>query len=163
MDAPAPHAAMLPDAPASDAAAHDQAADAEKRSAPRVPASDVPSITGLRIAPHGLDASLVNISTSGLLAECAIRLKTGSAIGIQFDGSFTPANVEGRVARCSVARVTSDGALRYHVGVAFTTSISLSSDGPQAVVAPPPLPDVEQARVAAAQIDVPRSAVRNRW
>src|SRR5215813_8245768 len=71
----------------------------EKRNAPRYPASEIPSITGLRMSPHGAEASLVNLSTTGLLAECAVRLKTGSTVTVQFEGTFTPATVHGRVAR----------------------------------------------------------------
>ena len=61
----------------------DAATGAEKRNAPRYPASEVPSITGLRMSPHGAEASLVNLSTTGLLAECAVRLKTGSTVTLR--------------------------------------------------------------------------------
>ena len=55
---------------------------AENRDAPRRPASAVPSITGLRISPHGVDATLVNISESGVLAECGERLKPGDTVRV---------------------------------------------------------------------------------
>jgi hypothetical protein len=104
------------------------AAGDEKRNAPRYPASEVPSITGLRMSPHGAEASLVNISTTGLLAECAVRLKTGSTVTVQFEGTFTPSTVQGRVARCSVARVNNSGTLMYHVGLAFADAIALPAE-----------------------------------
>lgn len=100
----------------------------ENRDAPRRLASAVPSITGLRISPHGVEASLVNISESGVLAECGERLKPGSAVTVVFEGTFTPRSVEGRVARNTVSSMGKDGRLRYHVGIAFTKHISLGPD-----------------------------------
>ena len=60
------------------------------RGAPRRAAHELPSITGLRISPPGLDATLVNISISGLLAECRERLKAGRAVSVVFEGTFEP-------------------------------------------------------------------------
>lgn len=131
----------------------------EKRAAPRIPASVFRSITGLRISPHGADAALVNLSASGLLAECTVRIQPGSRLTITFEGTFTPRSVEGRVARCAVASVGSDGALRYHIGVSFTAAIPLG-----------PLPVVEAHAPAAPAPTAPLPApstppapVRNRW
>src|SRR6185295_6562997 len=74
-------------------AAHEPApSDAEPAAepvAPRIPASRIPSITGLRLSPHGTDAKLINISTSGLLAECNSRLKVGSTVAVLFEGTFS--------------------------------------------------------------------------
>jgi len=95
------------------------------REAPRRAAHEVPSITGLRISPPGVDATLVNISPSGLLAECSERLKAGRAVSIVFEGSFEPRTVEARVARCAVSSMGNDGRLRYHVGIAFANPIHL--------------------------------------
>jgi PilZ domain-containing protein len=153
------------------------AADSEKRNAPRYPASEVPSITGLRMSPHGAEASLVNISTTGLLAECAVRLKTGSTVTVQFEGTFTPATVHGRVARCSVARVNDSGTLMYHVGLAFSEAISLPAEleRPATAAAPEAAPALAAAAESPAAIDsaaaVPtappaehvRPTLRNRW
>jgi hypothetical protein len=183
---PDPRHGQLPDAPTVDTGA-----DAEKRNAPRIPAAEVPSITGLRMSPHGADATLVNISTSGLLAECGIRLKTGSTVTIQFEGTFEPATMQGRVARCSVARVTTGGALRYHVGLAFSAPISLPVDTARAAAAPAPISSAAiptaaapESPAAAASVagsgdadsssatdaappaaapEPPRPLVRNRW
>src|SRR5215467_6613882 len=106
----------------------------ENRDAPRRSASAVPSITGLRISPHGVEASLVNISESGVLAECGERLKPGSAVTVVFEGTFTPRTMEGRVARNSVSSMGTDGRLRYHVGISFAKPIELPPDE----TAPPP-------------------------
>src|SRR5207244_8575456 len=88
----------------------------ENRSAPRLAAALVPSITGLRLSPHGIDAKLVNISATGLLAECGMRLKVGSAVALSFEGTFTPASTAARVVRCAVASRSSNGGLLDLVG-----------------------------------------------
>lgn len=95
------------------------------REAPRRAAHEVPSIAGLRISPPGVDATLVNISPSGLLAECSERLKAGRAVSVVFEGTFEPRSVEARVARCAVSSMGNDGRLRYHVGIAFAKPIRL--------------------------------------
>jgi hypothetical protein len=154
-------------------------AGAEKRNAPRYPASEVPSITGLRMSPHGAEASLVNLSTTGLLCECAVRLKTGSTVTVQFEGTFTPTTVQGRVARCSVARVNESGTLMYHVGLAFSEAIALPAEleRPEVAAAPeaPPAPPAAAETAEPAAIDSPaalptpppvehvRPTLRNRW
>jgi len=153
---------------------------AEKRNAPRYPASEVPSITGLRMSPHGAEASLVNISTTGLLAECAVRLKTGSTVTVQFEGTFTPSTVQGRVARCSVARVSETGTLMYHVGLSFSNAIALPAElersaaaeaPPEAAAAPaaptqtsePAAIDSAAVAPAAPPVEHVRPTLRNRW
>jgi len=149
----------------------------EKRNAFRYSASDVPSITGLRLSPHGAEATLVNISTTGLLAECAVRLKTGSTVTVQIEGTFTPSTVQGRVARCSVARVGSGGTLLYHVGLAFSAAIPLPPElerlaagpaepaAPAAAVAGPfeAAADHAAAAPAPASAEHVRPTLRNRW
>jgi hypothetical protein len=155
-----------------------EASGAEKRNAPRYPASEIPSITGLRLSPHGAEAALVNLSTTGLLAECAVRLKTGSTVTVQFEGTFTPTTVQGRVARCSVARVSGGGTLMYHVGLAFSGSIRLPAEleraaaappeptaAAEAVAPPPQAPIVESPAAAPAPpaVEHVRPTLRNRW
>lgn len=123
----------------------------ENRDAPRRPASAVPSITGLRISPHGVEATLVNISESGLLAECGERLKPGSVVTVVFEGTFTPRSVESRVARNTVASMGKDGRLRYHVGIAFTKPLNLGPDDSQPTKPAPEGPVLVQP------------PARNRW
>jgi hypothetical protein len=72
-----------------------------------------------------VDATLVNISPSGLLGECSERLKPGKAVTVAFEGSFEPRTVEARVARCAVSSMGKDGRLRYHVGISFGKPIRL--------------------------------------
>lgn len=96
----------------------------------------VHGITGLRFLPQGATASLVNISSTGLLAESTARLAVGSAATVAIEGGFTPSRVEGRVARCEVAVMGADGLLRYHLGIEFTRP--LPAIGEDAPVPPPP-------------------------
>jgi len=123
----------------------------ENREAPRRPASAVPTITGLRLSPHGVEATLVNISNSGVLAECGERLKPGSLVTVVFEGTFTPRSVESRVARNTVASMGKDGRLRYHVGIAFTKPINLGPDDSAPPKAAPEGPVVVEP------------TARNRW
>ena len=139
---------------------------AENRSATRLPASLVPNITGVRLSPHGTDAKLVNISATGVLVECTSRLKPGSVVTVIFDGGFSPATISGRVARSSVAGIGRDGALRYHIGIAFKHGINLADA---------PAPAVVHEEVAPAAVEAPQAvpplpesgpapkAVYNRW
>jgi hypothetical protein len=123
---------------------------ADLRAAVRRPASAVPAITGLRI--QGEKATLINISETGLLAECGERQMPGSRLTVMVEGAFAPATMRCRVTRTSVAALGSDGRLRYHVGVQFDTRITLEDAPPAASIAPP---------VAAAE--PPPPIVRNRW
>ncbi len=168
------------------------AARGDLRNASRYPASAVPAITGLRISPHGVEATLVNISENGVLAECGERLKPGSAVTVVFEGTFVPRSMEGRVARNSVSSMGRDGRLRYHVGISFARPIDLgiapepepqpaptsAEPDPSTIAAAPdsqfaadssPAPaeaGVTGADAGVVEIDVPlpvEDAVRNRW
>jgi hypothetical protein len=99
--------------------------ESDKRSAVRRPAASVPGITGLRISPHGIQAVLVDISETGLLAECSERISCNSPVTVLFEGTFDPHSVEGRVARVSVSAMGRDGRLHYHVGIAFVRRVDL--------------------------------------
>lgn len=128
----------------------------EKRKAPRRQASLVPSITGIRLSPHGADATLVNISTSGVLVECSSRLQPGTSVTVVFDGTFSASPIEGRVARCSVATIGRKGVLRYHVGIAFKNPITLDAPATaniQPETAPQPPPSARPVR----------AVLGNRW
>jgi hypothetical protein len=140
--------------------------------APRIPAAQIPEITGLRLSPHGTDAKLINISTSGLLAECPSRLKVGSTVAVLFEGTFSESSVVGRIARCEVSTMGKDGVLRYHIGIDFNKPIALDqwtqpaeevkapAQAASADDTPPrprPVPVLSPAAAAAP------AAVRNRW
>ena len=135
----------------------------ENRYAPRLLASQVPSIAGLRLSPHGAGAILVNISGSGLLAECTVRLKTGSAVTVLFEGDFSPASVASRVARCAVSAMGSDGLLRYHIGIAFSALIALDdalAREPARAEKPPAFAESSAPELASTPVP---AGVRNRW
>ena len=138
---------------APDCSAPEEPKTTEQRAVPRRDAFLVPAITGLRFSLQGADATLMNISTTGLLAECGVRLRLGSAVPVRFEGKFSPKVVDGRVMRSSVAKLDKSGGLRYQVGIAFHQSIPL--DGIPAVGAGSDPAPVDT-------IAAPEGA-RNRW
>jgi hypothetical protein len=152
-------APAAPVSPASAASPMSTTTNDENRNAPRRPAAAVPSITGLRISPHGVEATLINISVSGVLAECGERLKPGSAVTVVFEGTFVPRTIEGRVARNSVSAMGKDGRLRYHVGISFTAPIDLGPDD----TAPAKSDDSAPAKSEHGGPVLVPPAVRNRW
>jgi hypothetical protein len=125
----------------------------EHSAAARRPASAVPSITGLRISPPGLEATLIDISERGLLAEWGLAIKIGQAVTVDFEGTFSPQSLEAQVVRTAVASMTSVG-VRYHVGLAFTAPVAFKDQ-------PPPPPELTAANdaVQAAVAD----DIENRW
>jgi hypothetical protein len=115
------------------------------------------------LAPPGVAATLVNLSASGILVECASRQAPGRSVTVHFAGIFSPSSIESRVVRCEVAGIAPDGSLRYHLGLAFDTSIALPErdddnrfDGRAAALSAPPL-------LAAAAEAVAAPVLRNRW
>jgi hypothetical protein len=133
---------------------------ADEATAPRLPASAVPSITGLRIKPHGADATLVNISQTGLLAECRERIQPGSNVTLAIEGTFTPQSISGRVVRNSVSSLGADGRLRYHIAIGFNQRIPLVDECPPAAEAGSP---EEPAASTPVEPAVPAVPLRNRW
>ena len=118
------------------------------RVAPRRPAEECPSITGLRLSPGG-EAALGNISTSGLMARCHKRLAPGGAVTVTTMGTFTPVVIKGRVARCEVGGIGKDGAIHYKIGIVFDETVSL--------------PDVDPAMEPRSVESAPEPEVENRW
>ena len=98
------------------------AVEGDHRGAPRQPSSAIPSITGLTLSPYGAEATLVNISATGLLAECRMPLKIGNFVKVLFEGALAPQPVAGRVVRICVASMASSG-VRYNIGIAFKDPI----------------------------------------
>lgn len=129
---------------------------ATPRSSRRWPSAMVPSITGLRFSPQGVTATLVNISETGLLADCSERLKPGTVLTVIFEGAQKLKSVPGRVARANVSSMDADRHLHYHVGIVFSRAIPLDEE--MGTVEAPAAPEPEPPSVAA----VPR-LVRNRW
>ena len=96
----------------------------ERRVSTRVPAELVPSITGVRLSPFGGTSVLVNISTTGLLVKGDRRVLLGTALSVSFAGTFSPAAVRGRVARCEVRSIEA-GVVWYDIAIAFDHAIPL--------------------------------------
>ncbi|OFW30128.1 MAG: hypothetical protein A3H97_24490 [Acidobacteria bacterium RIFCSPLOWO2_02_FULL_65_29] len=140
----------------------------EQGQAPRLTAAEVPSITGMRLKPHGAGAKLVNISASGLLTECTSRVKIGSTVAVLFEGSFPVQSVVGRIVRSEVASMGRDGVLRYHVAIAFNQPLAVdvlpaSTPAPSASAPPNPLDAPDPIAAIAASVARAPAAVRNRW
>ncbi|MET0214207.1 MAG: PilZ domain-containing protein [Vicinamibacterales bacterium] len=130
------------------------AVEGDHRGAPRQPSSAMPSITGLTLSPYGAEATLVNISATGLLAECRMPLKIGNFVKVLFEGALAPQPVAGRVVRICVASMASSG-VRYNIGIAFKDPIALDLGSPSRG-------DSKPAPVAVADPQEPSDLV-NRW
>jgi PilZ domain-containing protein len=141
----------------------------DSSNAPRLLASEVPAITGVRLKPHSAGAVLVNISTSGMLTECTSRLKVGSTVAVLFEGTFPVESVVGRIVRCEVSAMGRDSVLRYHIAIAFTQPIAADalpvSSPPPATAAAPlnPLDARDPIAAIAARVAPAPVAARNRW
>ena len=133
-----------------------------ERPARRYAAHSFPEIQGIRLVPPGADATLVNLSATGVLVECESRLLPDKAVTVEIAGTFSPASIEGRVIRCEVIGIAATGSLLYRIGLAFNTPITLpngaeaesgaSAAAPVAVAPPAPAETITAAPV-----------LRNRW
>jgi hypothetical protein len=145
----------------------DESSASEQRNARRVPAAEMPSISGVRLLPDDVAATLVNISTTGLLVEAPSALRPDLKIRIRFEGTFSPALVPGRVVRCTVSSMGPDGALRYHLGVEFNSPIALADPALAAVPTAPAVGPLAPAAVPTAPAVGPLAPtagrLRNRW
>jgi len=130
-----------------------------ERASRRHLAASFPEIRGVRLAPLGGDATLVNLSSTGVLVECASRVSVGTALTVTFEGTFTPSSVVSRVTRCEVSGIAGDGSLRFHLGMAFDRRIAVDEDdkaaGLETDVMAPVLPVTDTASWPV--------LLRNRW
>ena len=117
-------------------------------------AAQIPSITGLRLSPQTGDTSLVNISSSGILARVNTKLNPGTRVTLTFVGTFKPSSVAGRVVRCIVTDISASGNLWYHLGIAFDTPIDLRGFTPT---------ENSQPTSAAPASNQPPGTLSNRW
>ncbi|MGE5199797.1 MAG: PilZ domain-containing protein [Rhodospirillaceae bacterium] len=141
-----------------------------ERVARRYPASAFPEISRVRLTPGEMVTTLVNLSATGILVECASRPQMGSQLTVHFEGTFIPASIRARVVRCEVAGIASDGSLRFRLGLAFTQRIALPNDvedthGPRAVEEAEPelVAAGVSAGVSAVMASVSTPILRNRW
>ena len=122
-------------------------------------AASFPEVSGVRLAPVGGDSTLVNLSSTGVLVECASRVAVGTPLTVTFDGTFTPSSVASRVTRCQVSGIATDGSLRFQLGVAFDSRLALDDDDKAAVREPAVMASVPPVTDAAAR----PALLRNRW
>jgi PilZ domain len=137
-----------------------------ERVARRYPASAFPEIARVRLMPGDIAATLVNLSATGILVECASSQHMGGLLTVHFEGTFIPAIIRARVVRCEVAGIASDGSLQFRVGFAFTERIALpndveDADGPKAAEGAEPA--LVAAGVSAVMAPVSTPILRNRW
>lgn len=137
-----------------------------ERTAKRYPAAALPGITGLRLAPLDAAATLVNLSETGALVECAGRPPVGGTVHLHLAGTFAPASIQARVVRCEVAGIAADGSLHYQLGLAFTQRIELPADvgsGDDASDHEQAAPSLVAACAASTLVPAITQVFRNRW
>jgi len=138
----------------------------------RYDAAEFPEIHAIRLTPPGAAATLVNLSATGALVECAARSRPGTMLTVHFKGTFKPETIESRVVRCEVANIAPDGSLQFQLGLAFSTRIALAQDADTAVEEPESADNFEAdgcdvplafLAAAAAAPRGPTPVLRNRW
>jgi hypothetical protein len=120
---------------------------------PRFPSSAVPAIKGVRLSP-GEAVQLVNISRTGVLVEGRTRFVPGTRVTVVFDGTFTPAQVKGRIVRCQVSSIH-DGSLRYQSGIQFDKKLEAHPGDLKEALPEPGTPAAAAAAAAPAAQAVP--------
>lgn len=120
-----------------------------ERKAPRVPASRVPSITGLQLRPYGARGQLANISRQGVLVRCDTRLSPQTPVTVVFEGEGSPPPVSAQVVRSYVAEIDSGGKLWFDVAIVFGELIALHEhlvrEAEESSVGPAPTTDLAVA------------------
>lgn len=76
----------------------------ERRLSQRRQSIEEHGIVSVRVRP-GVEASIVDVSASGVLVETPRRLLPGTAIEIHFERDKRLAAVRGRVLRCAIVRL----------------------------------------------------------
>lgn len=92
----------------------------------------------------------MDISWSGLKARSRVRIRPGTGVTVSFDSESLPKLVQGRVARCEVGGIGTDGLIHYNIGIVFNEPLSLPDDDD--------VPDGLAANQAAQE-----PLVENRW
>jgi CheY-like chemotaxis protein len=88
-----------------------------RKRARRLPKSDVPWLSSLRLS-WGQSLRLLNISSSGVLVESGMRLWPGDVAQFQIAGTDLDLVVPARVVRCRVSEVSSLG-VKYETAAVF--------------------------------------------
>jgi CheY-like chemotaxis protein len=130
-----------------------------RKRARRLPVSDVPWLSTVRLA-WGHSLRLLNISSSGVLVESGVRLSPGSTTKIQLDGTGLALTVPARVVRCRVSDVNSLG-VKYETAAMFDRPVEeliVSEDDPTDAGAQ--LDDLVAAVTANAACGIPQAELR---
>ena len=83
------------------------------------------------------------------MARSANRVAPEVVVNVVFEGTFTPASIQGRVSRCEVAAIGENGAIHYNVGITFDQPITF--------------PDDDDLAEATAEVQEESLTLRNRW
>lgn len=95
----------------------------DRRRARRRRGSDVATLWGVRL-PWGDQARVVDISTSGVLLESAVKITPGSTVDLQLLGRGTNLCVPSRMVRAEVADVDPLG-VKYRIAATFSKDLDL--------------------------------------
>jgi hypothetical protein len=100
---------------------------ADRRTAPRLPASSIPSLKGVKLVA-GSEVKLLNISRGGALIESESRLTPGANLCLRLVTAESVYLLKGRVLRSKVTSL--DGtALRYHSALTFEEEFAVLPAG----------------------------------
>jgi hypothetical protein len=102
--------------------------DDDRRTARRRPLTDLPWLSKVKLG-DGLDVSLVNISTSGVLFESGSKFSPGMTSHLQLAGDGTSMVVPVRFIRSEISRIDALG-VKYHAAAAFDKEIDLAAPRP---------------------------------
>ena len=105
----------------------------DRRAARRRALDDLPWLSRVRLG-DGLDVSLVNISTGGVLLESGSKFPPGTTAQLQLAGEGTQMVVPVRFIRSEIARIDAFG-VRYYAAAAFDKAIDLA--GPRRFASEP--------------------------
>jgi hypothetical protein len=120
----------------------------DRRVARRRSLADIGWLSQVRLG-DGLDASLVNISTTGVLFESGSKFVPGSTSELTLSGGGDSMLVPVRFIRSEIARIDAFG-VRYHAAATFDKEIDLS--GPRRFASEPSTPPEALAQVLASAL-----------
>jgi hypothetical protein len=117
----------------------------ERRTARRRQHNDLPWLSKVKLGT-GMDVSLVNISSSGVLFESGAKFVPGSTSELHLTGEGTDLVVPVRFIRSEIARIDALG-VKYHAAAAFGNEIDLA--GPRRASRVPTTPPEALAQMLA--------------
>lgn len=100
--------------------------NAGKDRARRMRASEAGVVRQARLLPGG-DATILNISNTGLLVENKSRLPVGSAVNVRVQGSSVM-GIEGHIVRSKISAIHRDGSMSYETAIEFERPHSIDGE-----------------------------------